>query len=133
MKIAPKLKLQALLRATAEGSSSREPGSACKPMSPEEIIEDIYTPEVPGLERSKNPNPTKEKASGTSTVLTNACSSSPRRGDEREPNIENVDVQMPIQGESQPMDSLAVLENPQEETEEMEIKLGEPEIPMRPM
>lgn len=102
-------------------------------MSTEEIIEDIYTPEVPGLARFKNSNPTIEQCSGTSTSLASTGPNAPLWGDDQELVTEMTEVRTQIQSEPHPTESSGVPEDPQEEIEETEFTLGDPKIPMCPM
>lgn len=131
--VIPKLKLQAPLMVIAEGTSSQEPGASRNPMFAEETIDDIYTPEVPGPARFKKSNPTIEQPSRTSIGVASTKPSTPMKGDDRELVTERTEVRTPIQSEPYPTDSSAVPDDPQEETEEIELTLGETEIPMRPM
>lgn len=133
VKVAPKLKWQAPLGLSVGGSSSQEPKPACKSMSSEEILADIYTPEIPGLARHENPDPAIEEAGEINAGVASTAANMPMRGDGRELGIESTKVQAPIQGELLLVESSTIPEDPQEEIEEMEFTLKEPEIPMRPM
>lgn len=69
-------------------------------MSSEEILKDVYTLDIPGLARHRNPDPVIEETSSDNPGASSTTANMPMVGEGQNLDTQGVETRAPIQGET---------------------------------